>query len=55
MAAAAGGWCNSAEGHGQQQQQEEGIWEKTWRKIDAFCPSVKHEFHTVLAKVPRSA
>lgn len=39
-----------SQGHGQQQQQEEGIWEKTWRKIDAFCPSVKHEFHTVLAK-----
>jgi hypothetical protein len=29
---------------------EKGVWHKTWLKIDAFCPSVKQEFHTVLAK-----
>jgi len=29
---------------------EQGIWEKTWDKIDSFCPSVKQEFHTVLEK-----
>jgi len=34
----------SAEGHA------EDIWEKTWSRIDAFCPSVKQEFYSVLDK-----